>query len=175
MINYGDIETFIAKELQTFLGNNVKVVALPENQESYKPSVDKPHITVAFVKSDFEKQIGIDSETQEETMFFAIEIQSRTLRGVHGVQTLRQLIAGFLIGYKVPNTIRTYLHKSSWTEKPYENGTWAINLIICIDAYAIQQIEEEVLGILHQITIQNYLCDGVTQIRVMPDLNIPEL
>jgi hypothetical protein len=174
MIDYGEIEVFIADELQTLFGSNVKVVPLPENQEAYKPSVDKPHITVAFMTAGEYVNLDTSTQSQEEEVTIQIEIQSRTLRGVKGVYTLRKAVANHLQGLDIPNSTFVYLKKAMWAQTPFENGTWCLCQLLTVRCMAMQDEEEEILGTLTRITLQNYVSDVVTKIRTMPDLNIPE-
>lgn len=166
-MNYGELEIEIVEALKPLEATipELKVLEIPENEAGFKVPYTSGRVTVAYTSSDYvgyKQQDSLPSKSldgvnQIDHTSFAIEIQSRRLRGADGIYTIFEEIRKLLLGYRPLRGFMDPIRYKEFKFESFENGVWTFMLTVETAGHIVQDMTEGTEGGLTEVSFdQNY-------------------
>jgi hypothetical protein len=162
-MNYEQAEQDIADRLAPFVTAGViDIVLLPQNVSDFKRPFTKGKITICYKGSKWQDPRSTAQISQEEEVMFQIEIQSRTLRGDHGIYLMKKALNQAIIGFAPTDCDRIYAKESGMTgvAETLNDGVWTYSYVVACKSISVEDYEEDLSVLLKKITNNDLTTGG---------------
>jgi hypothetical protein len=154
MMDFGVVEQQIVDMLISKIpGPEIEFSAIGENDIDYVLPVSKSKVIIAFSNEEPNPASGsMDMMNQDSSVVFSVLVQSRKIRGNHGIYQVANLIKKYLTGFQ-PSDGDCFRYAGMRFEQKVKN-TFEYSLDFKTRSKVVQQVPEEVGPRFKQVNYQ---------------------
>ena len=153
-------EKDIAKRLESKVGTGILVEVLPEREADFRRPFEKGRLSVCYKQSEIEKPRSTNEISQDAEYTVEVVIQSRALRGVHGIYDLADRTERALVGFRTKNGRKMYGVSFKFEMK--DDNLWAYIYTFAFKSTIVELPDEVKEPLLDEVTTESVFGNTVT-------------